>query len=445
MNEFSGAVPILNVKDFAASIAYYVNKLGFEKEWDWGKPADFGCVGRGEAQIFLCEGGQGQPGMWISIFLEDVDALHEEYKKSGAMILEPPRNYPWGSREMLVEDLDGHRLRMTGESKGPVNKANSLEQYNNLAQDVLAVYQSGDSDAIQRINDYTGQRGTQEKLPAIVQGSLGKLPDAELSLAEAQLFIARVHGFENWQALMKNIKAPLKSTNLDPYATRAEELLEHARAGRPEALDRIRQHGAGEKSLAAASDSIQLDDAQLVIARENGFASWAKLKEQLLFRDAVHHLDAGNYSLLEELLDQHKLALMDLLVAAGEPKVPMAQAFTWACMLGRTSDAAFLLDKGVDPLAGNNTGLNGFHYAASGGHLDVVKLLIDRKVPLEVTNMYGGTVLGQAVWSAINETKVDHVAIIEALLEAGANVEEADYPTGNERVDEVLRSHGAKS
>lgn len=107
MNEFSGAVPILNVKDFAASMDYYVNKLGFEKEWDWGNPADFGCVGRGKAQIFLCEGAQGQPGMWMSIFLKDVDALHEEYKKSGAIILQPPKNYPWGTREMLVED--GHK------------------------------------------------------------------------------------------------------------------------------------------------------------------------------------------------------------------------------------------------------------------------------------------------------------------------------------------------
>src|SRR6266436_3806841 len=116
----------------------------------------------------------------------------------------------------------------------------------------------------------------------------------------------------------------------------------------------------------------------------------AQPDRQLLFRDALHHLDAGNYTLLAELLDQHKSSLIDLLVAAGEPKVPMEQAFTWACMLGRTSDVEFLLDKGVDPLAGNNTGLNGFHYAASGGHLDVVKLLIERNVPMEVRNMYGG-------------------------------------------------------
>jgi hypothetical protein len=166
---------------------------------------------------------------------------------------------------------------------------------------------------------------------------------------------------------------------------------------------------------------------------------------QLLFRDALHHLDAGNYTALEELLNRHRVSLIDLLVAAGEPKVPMEQAFTWACMLGRTRDVELLLDKGIDPLAGDNTGLNGFHYAVWHGHLDIVKLLIDRKVPLEVTNMYGGTVLGCALDGVESQPQVDHVAIIEALLDAGAKIEEGDYPTGNERVDEVLRRHGAKS
>jgi hypothetical protein len=34
MNDFEGAIPILNVRDVSASIDYYVNKLGFEKKWD---------------------------------------------------------------------------------------------------------------------------------------------------------------------------------------------------------------------------------------------------------------------------------------------------------------------------------------------------------------------------------------------------------------------------
>jgi predicted enzyme related to lactoylglutathione lyase len=121
MNDFEGAIPILNVKDLAASMDYYINKLCFEKKWDWGEPPTFSCVRRGKVEIFLCQGAQGQPGMWMSIFLKDVDALHEEYQKSGAIIREPPMNFPWEQREMLVEDLDGHRFRMSGNSTGPLD------------------------------------------------------------------------------------------------------------------------------------------------------------------------------------------------------------------------------------------------------------------------------------------------------------------------------------
>lgn len=124
MNDFQEVIPILNVKDLSASMDYYVHKLGFEKKWDWGEPPDFGCVGRGKVEIFLCQNGQGQPGMWMSIFMEDVDALHEEYKKSGALIVAPPKNFPWETREMLVEDLDGHRFRMSGEPTGPAKEVN---------------------------------------------------------------------------------------------------------------------------------------------------------------------------------------------------------------------------------------------------------------------------------------------------------------------------------
>jgi len=81
------------------------------------------------------------------------------------------------------------------------------------------------------------------------------------------------------------------------------------------------------------------------------------------------------------------------------------------------------LDKGVDPLAGTKTGLNGFHYAASSGRPAVIRLLIGRKVPMEVRNMYGGTVFEQALWSAINEYTPDHAEIIEALIDAGAEIE----------------------
>jgi uncharacterized glyoxalase superfamily protein PhnB len=60
--------------------------------------------------------------MWMSVFVDDVDALHEEYKKSGTLIRQLPTNMPWGTREMNVQDPDGHRFRMGSDSKGPVDE-----------------------------------------------------------------------------------------------------------------------------------------------------------------------------------------------------------------------------------------------------------------------------------------------------------------------------------
>jgi ankyrin repeat protein len=128
-----------------------------------------------------------------------------------------------------------------------------------------------------------------------------------------------------------------------------------------------------------------------------------------------------------------------------EKEKQMGQALIRACLSGQTRVVEFLLEKGVDPSAGANIDQTGFHYAAHSGHMEIVKLLIGRKVSMEMQNRYGGTVLGQAVWSAINEPKPDHIPIIEALLEAGADVEAAGYPTGNEHIDRVLHRFRAES
>ena len=89
------------------------------KEWDWGSPPTFACFFRDAVRIFLCEGAQGAPGMWISVFIHDVDALYTDYKKSGAIIRQAPANFPWGLREMNVQDIDGHRLRIGSAATGP--------------------------------------------------------------------------------------------------------------------------------------------------------------------------------------------------------------------------------------------------------------------------------------------------------------------------------------
>jgi hypothetical protein len=148
-----------------------------------------------------------------------------------------------------------------------------------------------------------------------------------------------------------------------------------------------------------------------------------KLTHEELWPYVTKALDAGDFTWLDKLLETQNASLIELLEAHGEPKGYMEEAFAWACMVGRIRDAEDLLNKRVDPYAGMKTGLAGFHYAVSSGRLDTVKMLIERKVPMDVENMYGGNIWGQALWSAVNEHMPEHAAIIEALIEAGVEIE----------------------
>jgi len=104
--------PILCVRDFAEAMQYYTDKLLFEKLWDWGDPPSFGAVRLGRVEIFFCLGGQGHPGTWLSIFVEDVDNYFEQIKRLGAEVIYGPENEPWGVREIHVRDPNQHVLRI---------------------------------------------------------------------------------------------------------------------------------------------------------------------------------------------------------------------------------------------------------------------------------------------------------------------------------------------
>src|SRR5690349_13661423 len=114
---FKHHVPILYSSDMQRSIAYYTDVLGFEHKWEWGNPVTFGGVSKDHVEIFFCKDGQGNPGTWMSIFIQNTDEYYETVKAKGAKIISPPQTYEWGVREMLVEDPDGHRIRF-GHSAG---------------------------------------------------------------------------------------------------------------------------------------------------------------------------------------------------------------------------------------------------------------------------------------------------------------------------------------
>jgi ankyrin repeat protein len=119
-------------------------------------------------------------------------------------------------------------------------------------------------------------------------------------------------------------------------------------------------------------------------------------------------------------------------------------AFRYACFYGKTEAAEFLLERGTDPAGHSGDGQTGLHYAVIGAQLETTKMLLKHNPPLEACNMYGGTVLGQTLWSAAHggDTKT-YIAILEALVAAGAKIPERHISV-NSRVDAWLAKRGSR-
>lgn len=127
--------PILNVSDIAASVAWF-ERLGWKRCWEWkdeGSPvATFASVGSGECEIFLClnrQGGRGrsaleatggrtgpddpESGVWMTVWVEDVDSVHARCVKEGLEVARGPVDEPWGVREFHLRHPDGHVMRIS--------------------------------------------------------------------------------------------------------------------------------------------------------------------------------------------------------------------------------------------------------------------------------------------------------------------------------------------
>jgi uncharacterized glyoxalase superfamily protein PhnB len=110
------------VSDLSASFDWF-ERLGLPKRWDWCPPGSeapvFGSVGAGGREIFLClndQGGRGTHGMWISLWVDDVDTVHATCRREGFEVIESPEDKPWGVREMHLRHPDGHVFRVSAET-----------------------------------------------------------------------------------------------------------------------------------------------------------------------------------------------------------------------------------------------------------------------------------------------------------------------------------------
>ena len=107
--------PILYVSDVSLSTAHYCEKLGFQK--DWGDDV-FAQVSIHELELLIgCAKTLDMPKSRSTISVSmhvpsKLNVLYENLIRSGAQIVNPPREVDWqkATYELSLEDLDGNVL-----------------------------------------------------------------------------------------------------------------------------------------------------------------------------------------------------------------------------------------------------------------------------------------------------------------------------------------------
>jgi predicted lactoylglutathione lyase len=117
--QFPSPCPEVPVADLPAAVAYYRDKLGFNI--DWGEDGgEFAGVSRGDTRMFMTTPAfrsrpdfRGPIVLWLNLDNRaEIDALHDEWAKAGAIIAGPPQAMPWKLYEFLAQDIDGNYFRV---------------------------------------------------------------------------------------------------------------------------------------------------------------------------------------------------------------------------------------------------------------------------------------------------------------------------------------------
>ena len=105
---------VLAVKDLKAEAAYYIDKLGFERDftapgWEFLSFGKFKLM-LGECADEMSAEETGNHSWFAHTLVENVDEIYQEFIDRGAKILSPIANKPWGIRDFTVVTPEGHRV-----------------------------------------------------------------------------------------------------------------------------------------------------------------------------------------------------------------------------------------------------------------------------------------------------------------------------------------------
>jgi catechol 2,3-dioxygenase-like lactoylglutathione lyase family enzyme len=112
-------IPQLRITSTAVSLPFYVDKLGFVVDWrhqfEPGYPLFVQATREGQT-IFLTEHADDcQVGGAVYFIVPDADACFLEFSGRGVQATKAPSDTPWGTREFVLTDPDGNRLRFASD------------------------------------------------------------------------------------------------------------------------------------------------------------------------------------------------------------------------------------------------------------------------------------------------------------------------------------------
>lgn len=196
---------------------------------------------------------------------------------------------------------------------GGARREHLLAVYEQLAQDLVTVYESENLEALERLGRHFNRIVSFEDVRARMRHHLDRMRPAgeegaktRLELAEAREMLAREAGFADSAAFLQSIAgagppppAESRAHTSEEYQQAAQDFV-NAYEGDAAALQRLNQHyrrwfsfedlkaeiwrrvyAFRQRSSRAPENHLRLDEAQIIIAQDAGFGSWAALMRAL--------------------------------------------------------------------------------------------------------------------------------------------------------------------
>lgn len=102
----STIIPEIPYADVREAVNWLCRVFGFKERLQIGSHR--AQLVFGDGSMVVTHGDKTHPSFSVMVRVEDVDSHFDHTQTSGAKIISPPTDYPYGERQYVVEDIGGH-------------------------------------------------------------------------------------------------------------------------------------------------------------------------------------------------------------------------------------------------------------------------------------------------------------------------------------------------